>query len=630
MAIPVACPHCEHDFEIPDEFAGIKGKCPRCGEAFRAPKTSPPPPPAEPGDENVEAELPAEIDAGESPIEPPPEEPASDSSNDESPSDSIADEPAFDPSKAAPPDADDQNIEPMAPPISKPRTPVSPRTIGIPAPILAVCLIVLFVLLAGGAAVAWWSNQYGWEGLFATQTDPSIEEKDDVAEVSTDGVDSPGVGSLAKIDEKTRRQVAKVYRPGVVQLTATKAGSLREFTQTGWVVDRRRGLIATSYLPLDRIATVRVTIQDDDEPGGTREIEAAGVVAENKAADFSLLQVSDATLPVELAISSETELLTDLPLLVGSAESDAWQTIWSRGLLQISSTGEPFLLAHTGRMAAAPAGSPLVNAAGEVVACNTLFDPEPNGQGRAIAAIWVRQAIAGLSADPTVNRFVGEEMVAVAVPAGATGGDDPKTDRPVSPPKSVATPEMTASQLVKAIDEAKVLVEEFNWIPKDAKQYESLQQLTRLVNSGKRMEDDRRKSDSDRISAGSAAQQVLVDMSREPWPDDTNLALINHLAMNERNEEDAGFFAYGYFLQWMEEKIDDRNVALLQLIGSESFVAVPVIVEKSAIPPRSQWRLIGEVRSDKTVPISAADGAGGFRDIEAPVIESKYIIGRPE
>ena len=39
MPIPVRCPSCEHAFRVPDQYAGKRGKCPKCKSVFVAEAT---------------------------------------------------------------------------------------------------------------------------------------------------------------------------------------------------------------------------------------------------------------------------------------------------------------------------------------------------------------------------------------------------------------------------------------------------------------------------------------------------------------------------------------------------------------------------------------------------------------
>lgn len=583
MAIPVVCPHCEHDFNIPDEFAGVKGKCPQCNEPFTAPGE----PPADSTDSKA----------------PPP--PAGESSQppvvNESP------EPATE-------------NEPAAPPIPRPPGRHTPVSFGVPTPILAAVMLVLFLLFAGGAAGAWWYSQ----------TYRPVAESADQGEGLTDvqpPVDPPEKRperpGRKMIDDKSRARIVAVYNKSIVRVIATIGDDRGRLVQQGWLADRAQRLVATSYLPADRVARVRVEFHN----GEVESVQALGVVAQSSVHDYSILQLPAEALPPATAFATAPDWKADTPLIVAAFGRGRWQPVWSLGPLKAASkTSEPVLFAHTGRMAALPSGAPLFNSGGEVVGFNTLVDPAPNGQARAMSATVIHEALASLSAEPVVTKFGGAiEAVSVTPPI---------PEDPIDPTPEIDAPaaevEMKVEDFIAAVDETRTAVEAFNWLPKTQEQQASLNKLARLVTVGKRIEDDQAKSDTDRIAAGSAAQQVLVDLSREPWPDDKNLALLNYLSMGDREEDDRGFHGFGVCLQWMDDEIEGRPVSLMQLLGTDLFIAVPVAIEKDDLPRGGTWRVIGEIRPDKTVPIIVPDGAGGSKNIDVLVIESKYLIGRPE
>lgn len=580
MAIAVVCPHCEHDFEIPDEFAGVKGKCPQCGDAFTAPgeqttKSQPGPPPV--AGEN-EPPTPVEAEVESPPVQ------------------SVA------------------IAKPPASTIPKPPSHQS-RPVGVAAPFLAACMFALFLLLAGGATAAWWVSQHS---AATARNDDTSELTDELPPLDATNPQPVTPAKPKPIDAKTRSRIIAVHGPSVAKITATTTTGRSVFSQAGWVIDHNRRLVATAYLPVDRVASVQVTFQNVEED----TVEAAGVVAQSSLHDYTILQLRAASLPPQINITETIRCKEHTPLTIGAIDHNVWPLVWSLGPLNDTTSA---MFAHTGRMAAFPPGSPIFNSIGDVVGFNTLVDPEPNGQGRAMSAMIIREVLASLSAEPAVTKFAG----------GALAVSDPKekTDEPevsTTPDEPAAKVELKVDDLIAAIGEARTAVEVFNWLPKTAEQQASWNKLARLITACKQIEDDQTRPDTDRITAGSAAQQVLVDLSREPWPDDKNLAIINYLAMGDREENDFGFHGFGVCLQWMETEIEDRPVALMQLLGTELFIAVPVNVAKEEMPRGSVWRVMGEIRPDKTVPISAPDGAGGFKNTDVKVIESKYIIGRPE
>lgn len=221
-------------------------------------------------------------------------------------------------------------------------------------------------------------------------------------------------------------------------------------------------------------------------------------------------------------------------------------------------------------------------------------------------------------AEPTPAASVGKP----AAPPGSRAAGSPTPERPDKPaPGSLAS--------VDLIEQLHQKCRAMKWAPATAAQYATHQELARYVTAAQFLTDDASVQKGLRVIIGAAAQEVLDDLSKTPWPEQPRLAKVNRLAVEGLKRPGRALFAYVEvaYTSHEAEKVDGVPSVVVQLIGTGQLIVVPVREDPADLHRRSRWLLMGV--HDPAIQFSLSTSAADEPAQTAPLVRAKYLVGRP-
>jgi predicted Zn finger-like uncharacterized protein len=654
MSVPVECPACKHSFAVPDEYAGKLGKCPKCGDVFRAPNAA------------AAAKDATKLPTAKPLVEvasPPTPRPPKKTATAETP-------PAVRPPVAA-------QATPVAPqvaratpqvalvtPQSAPASPfpafdaASPGQPGSSAitrhagrgksnsPMLWVAAggggVLVIVAVAAVAVLGLSGNSANSNPSVANNSDDTKDAAN--VNVATNSPDQPVKEPVAAAPTKlSQAELDKLWsnvHRRIVRLTAqTPSGPV---TGTGFVVDSR-GWVATNYHLIQDANSVAIQFAPDLDGTPGFSMPASGTIAVKREHDLAVLKLApESTLTfTELTLQAdsqpqagETLVACGLPPDNGSplTECSVKQVIASVNLppntktaLRDRNMGDSSDLSwieHTAIVDEQSQGGPLLNARGEVVGIDTQLSRASTG-GYAIHVKHLSALLAGAS-DENVKLFEPPKVASVDTPTF----NIPPLVKPEPVPEPEPVPlgpaELSVAGIVKLHEECKAM----NWNPTTQAQYGRLQELSRLVNEAKSFEEDASQSADLRQQLGAAAQTVLMDLAATAWRTESQIAAVNKLAAKGLESPGDAVFVYARVVipSTRSGKFNGKPTVILEMVGTGDLMVMPVTENAAAMEPASRWLVLGlhdpQVQFTLTIDDSPAKTAA--------VIVPKYVVGAPQ
>ena len=674
MTIRVECPGCEHALNVPDSYAGKKGKCPKCGTIFRAAAA------------DEIAEFPLESLEDEESDDPPAPSPAktSKASTPKIPAPKrkvpgvpkpakLRDE-TRPPKPAAPADdspADLEEVDALDAAAAEESGGGSPlglssggsdplgarrRTAAKKANLLPVFIVigVAGFLAAGTLAAIVVSRQFGRDG--ATDVAQDDGEADGSDPSAADGGGNDGaITPNRRTGELTKNWDG--LKSAVVTLTVHNASGSE--TGIGVIVDPR-GWLATASRLIEGAQRAEAKFAS----GSMYSIE--GIIGIDKPHGLTLLKLGNMptgikTLSVaggakltdgaEIYIRDHSDELKhcDVEKMIAPGEMAASLSFFLREQ-GLSETKDLCWIRHNAAIAAEDRGAPLLNEAGEVVGVAVQLN-ENATLGYAIDARHLADLVAG--ADEQVTPF-GEDQLAEADPDDALPDDAepdgdstvPDDDEPSEPDDDSselpampdddepddnepddalpddtvpdddgpALPQPAAELSVESLTEAAEECRRMEWTPATGADYAKLQRLAELV--------DKATSPGADADAAGAAEQLLDEMSADAWKGD-RVRATNDLAKQAFETEGRPTFFYGRAIAKSMLNGDTPAVAM-RLSGTQQWVVVPAKENADQLTPNQRFLVIG--RHDGRLQIQGMEGG----DKPAVRIAANHVISEPQ
>jgi len=632
MPISVECPACESEFNIPNSFGGKKGKCPECGNVFVAPsadapkpppRASVPPPEPKPSANGKTAPVPPPMQLAAQPTDARPAEPPP-----------IADGL---PVAAAPPVDDsafaaDRSLQPPRP--EKDSRPGESRPRGskntplwIAVGILSAMLVVCVVLLVKNMRLDGKELVTDSDDTPKTNAAKTNQDADDVAEEPA----REAVPTKQDLKDVQLKQLSREARPAVFRLVA-KRGE-KKVPGLAFAIDER-GWLATSYQLVRDAEAVEVSAIGDPS---TESVAATGIVASNAERNLAIIAIEQkpvATLDLEpstpktdeeLAVSgSEANELKLVPGVFQRQVSFAEISANSRAIARLLGLDEmnSIWLEHDQQIGSGARGGPLLNLDGKVVGVNTILSPESK-VGLALPAAYLKE----------LADSAGDEVVPFAEGADVLASSDSSTTAPENnearaEPEPPSRAEPGSLESIHALRELHQTCKDIDWQPETPAEYELLQDLAEYVYVAKVNESNESIEKALRVLIASPAQEVLVALSKTPWPEEAGMQKVNMLAAEGLKEESKGVFCYIEIADTTPDPmaVDDVPVILCELIGTGQSILVPVKKSSPKLKRKTRWLLIGKHDPAKSQELRAGDGS----EKVASLVQAKHLLGEPK
>lgn len=256
---------------------------------------------------------------------------------------------------------------------------------------------------------------------------------------------------------------------------------------------------------------------------------------------------------------------------------------------------------------------------------------EPWKQGRIIGRETLMNWLAQVQTDPK------EEMLVAT--AAATTTATPDNPAPLLPPRTTPVAEPNAAEWARAegIDplnlNSLVRMEEISTILLAAHgRIDNETNYRRAAELAKRIYEIESHETAPNVEAG--LRRLLNDggvairetWQRVAWPDEESIAKTNELAISQVDNF-AGFWGYGEVVEaaGVAPRIDEGDTVLLQLIGTDHRIAVPVSKAFDELSVGTRWLVWGSAEPRLNLTEAVGGTASG-----TPVIRSLWLMEEPE
>lgn len=651
MAISVTCPDCEHTFSVRDEFAGKRGKCPKCGGVFRAE------PAAEPAiSVSVSPKLAARsgVALGGS---------VSASAN----GGYVVDAPVS--STPAPAGKKSGGKKKSGRGHQGPSVPIwgwiTIATLGIAA-------------FVGGGMVYMVRGQDAMaeaekidDGSKAEKAKEelldqikSLEKEIDALKTSLANAEK-AVGAKPK-EKSPLGEIEKRIIPGVVKVIPYVNGQPRLNTATGFFLNiNGKMLVATTHRVCEGASKLMIKL-----PTGT-EYEVEGMVAAAPNQDIAILKPKGEMPGTNALTLAENVVLSrgDTVYAVGNPGKQEFTTTRgaiTRVLDQAKYIGESpkfdvelrrdsgvnaSFIEHDSRIFPGDYGGPLLNENLEVIGMNQVLVTMFMNDGRTIvqtfgAAEEIKhvKALADKATDtiipyPPAAKKSGkpeekqpEEKPEEAKPDEEKMPEAKPDDEPADPDEKKEeekTDDDEKKEDEKKEDEAKpadtaldakinelyTACDGFEWTPKSDADYGKMADVARYVTEAKLLADD----DVKKQAATEAADKVLTRLAEFEWDKTENIEPLNKYSAAAGPKKDGGMFFAGIVKG--QVNFNEKPGLMVQIEGSEKFALV-MADKVSEITPGSRWLILGQYETDQTLGFKTDGGVNGT----AVVVRSKVLV----
>jgi hypothetical protein len=652
MAISVVCPECEHAFSVRDEYAGKRGKCPRCGGVFRAEAAEP----------SVSVGIPAVLAArsGVSLGGKPSTNGGGIAIDAAMPSPS----PAASGKKAA----GGGNGKKKKSGRGHGGAPAMPIWGWISLATMAVAAFV------GGGIV--YSSRTGDamaeakkvdDGSEAEETKNQLLDQIKHMESEINGLKTSlanaekSIGTKPK-DKTPLGEIEKRIIPGCVKVIPYVKDQPQQSTASGFFINDKK-LIATTYQVCEGADKIVVKL-----PTGT-EYEVEGIVAADAKLDVAILKPKNEMPGIELLkmASNPTLARGDTVFAIGNPGKLEFTT--SRGTITRTLTQDKYVaekpmfdveftrgssstsfIEHDARIFPGDYGGPLLNENLEVIGMNQLLVTMVMNDGRTIvqtfgAAKEIKPvtALADKATDTIIPFPPGrkkstkpstpkdddekkeddkkddeekEKEEGEAMPDDEPG--DPEAPKEEEEKKDDESKEDEAeegatSDISGKIDELVAECEKFEWATKSEDDYKKLANLAKYITEAK----DLAPGDAQNEAANAAADKVLEKLKEVEWKD--SIKKINEFAAAGNPKKGAGIFVAGTVKG--ATNFNGNAGLMIQIDGADKYALV--LSEKaSEVATGSKYLLLGQYENEQTLNFKSPDGKAGT----AVMIRSKVLV----
>jgi S1-C subfamily serine protease len=655
MAISVVCPECEHAFSVRDEYAGKRGKCPKCGGVFRA----------EAAEAAVSVGIPAVL-AARSGVS---------LGGKTSTNGGIAIDAAPAPSGKKSDGGGNGK---------KKKTGRSHGS-APPMPIwgwisLATIAIAAFV---GGGIV--YSSRTGDamaeakkidDGSEAEQTKQKLLDQiksmdNEINALKTSLANAEkSIGTKPK-DKTPLGEIEKRIIPGCVKVIPYIKDQPQQTTASGFFVTEKK-LIATTYQICEGADKIVVKL-----PTGT-EYEVEGIVAADEKLDVAILKPKTEMPGIELLTLAQNPVLArgDHVFAIGNPGKLEFTT--SRGTITRTLSQDKYVaekpmfdveftrgssstsfIEHDARIFPGNYGGPLLNENLEVIGMNQVLVTMVMNDGRTIvqtfgAAKEIKPiaALADKATDTIIPYPPGrkkptkpttpkdeeekkdeekkdeekkddeekkEDEDGETMPDEEPGdAEEPKEDDESKDEESTeedgdADAEGATDDIAGKIDGLFADCEKFEWTPKKSADYKKLASLAKFVTEAK----DLAPGDDQNEAGNAAADKVLEKLKEVEWKD--NVEKLNELATAGKPKKGAGIAVAGTVKG--ATNFNGSAGLMIQIDGTEKYALV--LSEKaSEVATGSKYLLLGQYENEQVLNFKSPDGKAGT----AVMVRSKVLV----
>ncbi|MCH8044851.1 MAG: trypsin-like peptidase domain-containing protein [Planctomycetes bacterium] len=639
MSITHQCTACRHTFHVPDEQGGKLLKCPACQEPNRVRAAGSPS--AAGGDRLKRA---APLRRAESLDAPQPQARA------EVPTGTPVAKPAR---AAAPMAAAAPVVSPAAAPAAKPdvgfvavstdpqRGPSKgteargsrrrgPRKSKVPVWLWIVIGVMGMGAVGGAVAMAVLPSK----DEVAEKTDKNSDDKKSNDKKTSDKDDSPTPPPKPKPQPKLEPigdVLRRCIKSTVIIHIRTRGGG---GSGTGFIIDKKKRWVATNHHVIEHA----LAAEAEFEHGASFPI--AGIVIADRHYDLAIIEMAD--LPVTVnALKITSSKKPDIPDEVYAIGAPSGYFSTEKGNItriletadmqaklrqevrqRFQNEGSVHWVQHSASISKGNSGGPLVNIRGEVIGINTLVI-DLSKLATIKLAVDVRHLRKLMESAPDTVTPFSEWQAKRAQAAGKKSGDQSKVEprsKPNPRPRPNPQPQpdlgrfQVSSQKIRQIAEANAAQ---NWSPESAEQYKELQNLAKMITAVQL----KKIPAQARPILEPVSQEVLTQLSEFAFvASDEQINAVNQFATAGINGPGVGAFFYAKVVHQHPEKLAGRPVVVLQMIGVDQFVIVPVTKRYQRVRLNSRWLVLG-VRTTANMTI----GIGG-KQRDTYLVETQQLL----
>lgn len=563
MPISIKCQVCNAGIRVPDEWAGRKGKCPKCGNLLVVPPLAtgpqPPPLPSVPAADSTRHS--AETGDGLLGIQfAPPPPPAGSSA--------VIGKPKKKPSTAAVGATAAQAEAPPAADASGAAFSRQRRREGPPP--------WLWLVMAGlGLVIVVCGVIYGlkeWSPSPAAATSPQNEsaalpptESEPTAAATTPADTPAGNASPAEVTRLVEQALVRIE----IQDGANREAAEETSVASGFVI-HRSGLVATNYRAVAECTKADVLFNNGER------FAVAGYVALRPDYDLAILKLEGVPADVqELTLSTESPQVETAVYSAGHRLDHALR-VEAGAITALSSTADlpessrRFLeeglsdkvhtqwIRHSAATSVANSGGPLVNARGEVIGIDSFFDEESQ-TGFAVHAGHLdamRRRLLPLAPLAKYRRR-------------------PQPVRQVT--EQAAPPSDPASVSSEQVGELIAQLTDKQWQPETEADYDLFRRLALALSQarelGKKMEREPGGIPLEVKLVEQQADETAAALKEVSWKLETNIPVINQLAASSLSQKGAGVFLFGVYKYPAAAR--GQKGMVLQVAGLKQEIFVP-------------------------------------------------------
>lgn len=630
MAISVTCPECEHSFSVRDEYAGKRGKCPKCGGVFRAEAAEP----------AIGVGMPAVL-AARSGV---------------SLGKSGSTNGGFALDTAAP--------APVPAPAGKKAGGGKKRKAahggGTPMP-LGAWIALAVIALAGFSGGGFIYMSRGSEAVkIAENVDDGSEAKkieqdlrDRIKELEGEiaglktSLESAEKSIGTKPKEKTPLgEIEKRIIPGVVKIIPYINDQPQQATATGFFVNDKQ-LVATSYQACEGATKLAIKL-----PTGT-EYEIEGIVAADEKQGIVILKPKSEMPGVQPLKFAESPTLSrgDTVYAIGNPGKQEFTT--SRGTITRVITQDQYVtekpmfdveftrgssvstsfIEHDARIFPGDYGGPLLNENLDVIGMNQLLVTMVMNDGRTIVQTF------GAAEEIKHIKALADKATATIIPypparpkKSPSGKPEEKKGEEEKPKDGEAKPgedpdapkdgegdddegKPAAGDLAGKIDALHKECDAFGWKPKSKEQFAKLCEVSGRITDALLLDD----GDDEKEAAGEAVKKVVTSLGEAKW-EAGDIELVNTFAAAAKPTEDAGICFVGKVLG--AGNFNGSPSLIFHIEGTESAAIVPS--EKvNEVPKDTRGIVLGKFASESRPGLKNPDGGSEYSGI---IVQSKMLV----
>ena len=626
MSIAVRCPDCDHQFAVPDRYAGRRGKCPKCGGVFRA--------------EAPKAGV-AESSGGSLP------KPSFRSTSGKSTGETTKAAPLRASAiQAAPPrkptatsddglgiDLGDTSASGATAAASRaPR-----RKNAAPVPVWVWLLLggISLVAVGGGAYLAFGTGGKDRDAVAEQDRDTASKKKRKPNKSKKGSSGKKSGGSNSDDGNKNnptavvgKKNLDKHVLPAIVKVERLVNGKPAGHG-TGYVVDSKRGLVVTNHHVIEGSTSTNVKFKS-----GT-SYATQGLLAYSEAWDLAVLKMRTPLPPnlIQLEMESEAYIIgtgidvwavgNPLSYEFTSTKGNVTRTVFmSRLILETAQQfdlplpsmgqGDILWIQHDASIYPGNSGGPLLNEDLNVIGINTRVgvSVEKNVSsytfGLASHIRFVHRLLKKAGTD-TIIPYPGSSK------KPQTGGPTPPRPGPRPKPPGPGPGQFQISP--QRITQISGEMEKKDWKISGAADYAKLQELAKMALVISQHSNNQQMPENVRKRLGQALDKLLEQLSLVLWEPEGFHLEINSQAARTYAKPGTGVFAMVEVVQGapLRPNSPRKHGLILRIVGTPKFLAVAVNTPLTETPVGSQWLVLGVTspgnakHDGKAVPLIQSD-----------------------